>query len=146
MQSNGNLTSITSREHNKSDYEDDLYRLQIASSIYKRFSGAKDGKISYTDVKTLSEESKLPSHHVMDYLDKLRSAGIVSKVQINGREDCFQPAMPVEQMTMRLFFNKIHSIDFNIDANTQISVIKHFNNHIANIEGATSEMLIKDLI
>lgn len=146
MQSNGNLTSITSREHNKSDYEDDLYRLQIASSIYKRFSEAKDGKVSYTDVKTLSEESKLPSHHVMDYLDKLRSAGIVSKVQINGREDCFQPAMSVEQMTMRLFFNKIHSVDFNIDANTPISVIKHFNNHIANIEGATSDMLIKDLI
>ncbi len=146
MQSNGNLTSITSREHNRSDYENDLYKLQIAAYIYKRFGEAEDGNRSYSDVKALSDLTYLSSHHVMDYLEKLREAGIVSKVQLGSREDCFQPAMPVEQMTMRLFFNKIHSVDFKVDTNTQVSIIRHFNDHVANIEGATSNMLIKDLL
>jgi predicted transcriptional regulator len=98
-------------------------------------------------VKTLSEECALSSHQVMDYLEKLRVAGIVSQVQIETREDCFQPAMPVEQMTMRLFFNKIHTADFNKEdeTQTQSEISKHFCNHISNIENATSEMLIKDL-
>lgn len=145
MQSDGNLSYISTVDHNKSDYENDLYRLRIASSIYHRFSEAKDGKRSFSDVKTLSDECALSSHQVMDYLEKLRAAGIVSQVQINAREDCFQPAMPVDQMTLRLFFNKIHSIDFNIDKDTQNNITKHFNSHVANIENATSDMLIRDL-
>ncbi len=146
MQSDGNLTFISVNDHNKSEYENDLNRLRIASSIYRRFSEAKDGKMSYSEVKTLSEECGLSSHQVMDYLEKLRAAGIVSHVQIEASEDCFQPAMPVEQMTMRLFFSKIHSVDFKIDANKESDIIKHFNNYVANIENATSDMLIKDLI
>lgn len=145
MQSDGNLLFISTYDHNKSDYENDLYRLQIASSIYRRFSEAKDGKVSYSEVKSLTEECTLSSHQIIDYLEKLRAAGIVSQVQINGNENCFQPAMPVEQMTMRLFFNKIHSVDFKLDEKTENKIIKHFFNHIGTIEGATSEMLIKDL-
>lgn len=145
MQSDSNLTFISDYELTKSDYENDLNKLRIASSIYRQFSKAQNGKYSFSDVKRLSEECTLTSHQVMDYLEKLRAAGIVSQVQIDAREDCFQPAMPVEQMTMRLFFNKIHSVDFKIDNNTESDIIKHFNNHVVNIENATSDMLIKDL-
>lgn len=147
MQSDGNLNFISTGDKKKSDYENDFYRLRIASYIYRRFSEAKDGNNSFSDVKTLSEECSLSSHQVMDYLEKLRVAGIVSQVQIETREDCFQPAMPVEQMTMRLFFNKIHTADFNKEdeTQTQSEISKHFCNHISNIENATSEMLIKDL-
>ena len=72
---------------------------------------------------------------------------VISRTKIETREDCFQPAMPVEQMTMRLFFNKIHTADFNKEdeTQTQSEISKHFCNHISNIENATSEMLIKDL-
>lgn len=150
MQSNGNLASIASADTNKSDYENDLYRLILASSIYKRFSEAKDGKDSFSEVTALSKECNLSSHQVMDYLEKLRLSGIISRVQLNSRQDCFQPAMPVEQMTMRLFFNKIHSVEFKAvefkaDDNSENNIIKHFNSHVANIENATSETLIKDL-
>ncbi len=145
MQSNGNLIRISTKESNRSDYEDDFYRLKIAASIYKKFSEAEDGKNSYSDIKTLSEECKLSSHHIMDYIEKLRQAGIVSQVQINNSDDCFQPAMSVEQMTMKLFFHKIHSVDFKIDENTQNDLAKQFHLYVDNIENATSEILIKDL-